>query len=78
MEERREVKGEVGEEVELRCEVESNPPATITWRREGEREVRSRVRTRIKLGFAANLYTASQEILIQIWNICRLSALAPV
>ena len=48
MEDRREVKGEVGEEVELRCDVESNPPATITWRRAGSKEVRRRVR--IKLG----------------------------
>ena len=57
MEERREVLGEVGEEVELRCEVESNPPATITWRRVGEREVRSRVRRRIKLGDLLIIYT---------------------
>ena len=36
----REVWGEPGERVEVRCEVESNPPPTITWSRPGQTQVR--------------------------------------
>lgn len=36
----RDVMAEMGKEVTLSCDVDSHPPATVTWLREGSRQVR--------------------------------------